>query len=144
MPSKQPSRVLTPFISNEIARETATICWKRSGYNVPLQRTEGRPKFTITREQLVNLRDTGMAWASEITVSRTEILKTIKFLASEVSILSLVWFSKVYRWERRELWNIFPPFPRILEVSGFRLKRKRSDRSLLYAKNYESSHETDP
>ena len=35
---------------------------QRSGYNVPLERREGRPKL-ITREQLTNLRETGMTWA---------------------------------------------------------------------------------
>ena len=39
----------------------------RSGYNVPLEGTEGRPKFVITREQLMNLRETGMTWAKIAT-----------------------------------------------------------------------------
>ena len=49
-------------ISNEIEKQQPSI-GQRSGYNVPLEGTEGRPKFVITREQLMNLRETGMTWA---------------------------------------------------------------------------------
>jgi len=36
---------------------------QRSGSYVPLEKTGGRPKFAITKEQLVNLRETGLTWA---------------------------------------------------------------------------------
>ena len=40
---------------------------QRSGYYVPLEKTGGRPKFAITKEQLVNLRETGLTWAKIAT-----------------------------------------------------------------------------
>ena len=40
---------------------------QRSGYFVPLEKTGGRPKFAITKEQLVNLRETGLTWAKMAT-----------------------------------------------------------------------------
>ena len=42
-------------ISNEIEKQQPSV-GQRSGYNVPLERREGRPKFVVTREQLMNLR----------------------------------------------------------------------------------------
>ena len=53
-------------ISNEIEKKQPSV-GQRSGYNVPLERREGRPKFVITREQLMNLRETGMTWAKIAT-----------------------------------------------------------------------------
>lgn len=53
-------------ISNEIEKQQPSV-GQRSGYNVPLEKTEGRPKFVITREQLMNLRETGMTWAKIAT-----------------------------------------------------------------------------
>ena len=53
-------------ISNEIEKQQPSV-GQRSGYNVPLERREGRPKFVITREQLMNLRETGMTWAKIAT-----------------------------------------------------------------------------
>ena len=53
-------------ISNEIEKQQPSVS-QRSGNNVPLERTEGRPKFVITREQLMNLRETRMTWAKIAT-----------------------------------------------------------------------------
>ena len=53
-------------ISNEIEKQQLSVS-QRSGYNVPLERTEGRPKFVITREQLMNFRETRMTWAKIAT-----------------------------------------------------------------------------
>ena len=53
-------------ISNEIEKQQPSV-GQRSGYNVPLERREDRPKFVITREQLMNLRETGMTWAKIAT-----------------------------------------------------------------------------
>ena len=53
-------------ISNEIEKQQSSV-GQRSGYNVPLERREDRPKFVITREQLMNLRETGMTWAKIAT-----------------------------------------------------------------------------
>ena len=39
-------------ISNEMEKQQPSV-GQRSGYNVPLERTEGRPKCVITREQLI-------------------------------------------------------------------------------------------
>lgn len=36
----------------------------RSSYQLPVARTFGRPRFCITREQLTDLRETGMTWKS--------------------------------------------------------------------------------
>ena len=40
---------------------------QRSGYYVPLEKTGGRTKFAITKEQLANLRETGLTWAKIAT-----------------------------------------------------------------------------
>ena len=40
---------------------------QRSGYFVPLKKTGGPPKFAITKQQLVNLRETGLTWAKIAT-----------------------------------------------------------------------------
>ena len=53
-------------ISKEIEKPQPFV-GQRSGYNVHLERTEGRPKFAITREQLANLRETGMTWTKIVT-----------------------------------------------------------------------------
>ena len=53
-------------ISNEIEKQQPSV-GQRSGYNVPLERREGRPKFVITGEQLMNLRETRMTWAKIAT-----------------------------------------------------------------------------
>ena len=53
-------------ISNEIEKEQPSV-GQRSGYNVPLERREGQSKFVITREQLMNLHETGMTWAKIAT-----------------------------------------------------------------------------
>ena len=53
-------------ISNEIEKQQPSVS-QRSGNNVPLERTQGRPKFVITREQLMNLRETRMTWAKIAT-----------------------------------------------------------------------------
>lgn len=45
-------------ISSEIEKQQPSV-GQRFGYDVPLERTEGGPRFVIiTREQLVNLRAT--------------------------------------------------------------------------------------
>lgn len=36
---------------------------EKSYYYPPLEKTGGRAKFSLTKEQLVNLRETGLAWA---------------------------------------------------------------------------------
>lgn len=53
-------------ISNEMEKQQPSV-GQRSGYNVPLEKTEGRPKFVITREQLMNVCETGMTWAKIAT-----------------------------------------------------------------------------
>ena len=55
-------------ISSEIEKQQPSV-GQRFGYDVPLERTEGGPRFVIiTREQLVNLRTTsGMTWAKIAT-----------------------------------------------------------------------------
>lgn len=49
-------------ISQKIIMEQASID-QGSGYYVPLEKTGGRPKFVVTKEQLLNFRETGMTWA---------------------------------------------------------------------------------
>lgn len=53
-------------ISSETEKQQPSV-GQRSGYDVPLERTEGLPKFIITREQLVNLCETGLTWAKIAT-----------------------------------------------------------------------------
>ena len=36
---------------------------QKSSYYPQLEKTGGRPKFSLTKEQLVNLRETGLTWA---------------------------------------------------------------------------------
>ena len=59
-------------ISKEIEKQQPSV-GQRSGYNVPLKRREDRPKFVITREQLMNLRETGMTWAKIATCLRENV-----------------------------------------------------------------------
>ena len=49
-------------ISQKIIMEQASID-QGSGYYVPLEKTGGRPKFVVNKEQLLNFRETGMTWA---------------------------------------------------------------------------------
>ena len=53
-------------ISNEIEKQQPSV-GQRSGYNAPLERTEGWLKFVISREQQVNLHKTRMTWAKIAT-----------------------------------------------------------------------------
>ncbi len=49
--------------SQQIETELLSLGNGSELYSLPLEKTMGRPKFLITREQLLNLRETGMTWA---------------------------------------------------------------------------------
>ena len=49
-------------ISQKIILEQTSID-QGSGYYIPLEKTGGRPKFVVAKEQLLNFRETGMTWA---------------------------------------------------------------------------------
>ena len=49
--------------SRQIEPELLSLGKGSELYYIPLEKTMGRPKFSITREQLLNLRETGMTWA---------------------------------------------------------------------------------
>ena len=54
-------------ISQKIIMEQASID-QGSGYYVPLEKTGGRPKFVVTKEQLLNFRETGMTGRKLLSV----------------------------------------------------------------------------
>ena len=119
-------------ISNEIEKKQPSV-GQRSGYNVPLERREGRPKFVITREhvQLMNLRVTGMTWAKIATglnVSERTLYRRVREFDIDGS------FSEISNTELDELLNsIMAVTPRAGESyirgsprgSGVRIQRWR-------------------
>ena len=119
-------------ISNEIEKKQSSV-GQRSGYNVPLERREGRPKFVITREhvQLMNLRVTGMTWAKIATglnVSERTLYRRVREFDIDGS------FSEISNTELDELLNsIMAVTPRAGESyirgsprgSGVRIQRWR-------------------